>query len=91
MSRVSFSRPSSLELTSSCRATESFLHDTSAVEERKSLDAFIRQAFPTLTSTLAKVPKKEGSPRVLVIAGAALRVADLCRCVRSEWTAHTPC
>lgn len=58
---------------------ESFLHDTSAVTERKSLETFIRQAFPTLSSTLAKVPKKEGCPRVLVIAGAALRVADLCR------------
>lgn len=38
-------------------------------------------AIPTLPSTLAKPPKKAGSPRVLVIAGAALRVADLCRFV----------
>lgn len=27
------------------------------------------------------MPKATGSPRIIVVAGAALRVADLCRCV----------
>ena len=34
-----------------------------------------------MPSTLAKVPKQTGNPRVLVLSGAALRVADLCRSV----------
>ncbi|KDE06532.1 hypothetical protein MVLG_03181 [Microbotryum lychnidis-dioicae p1A1 Lamole] len=57
---------------------ESFLLDAPTVA-RTSLLAFIREAIPTLPATLAKPTKKEGSPRILVIAGAALRVADLCR------------
>ena len=60
---------------------ESYLLDTSSVPatSRTNLETYIRAAFPTLPNTLAKPPKKEGSPRILVIAGAALRVADLCR------------
>ncbi|ORY41450.1 U3-containing 90S pre-ribosomal complex subunit-domain containing protein [Leucosporidium creatinivorum] len=64
------------------RLPESYLIDTSSTTERTNLQAFLRAAFPTLPNTLAKVPKKEGSPRLLVIAGAALRVADLCREVK---------
>lgn len=40
-------------------------------------------ALPTACNTLAKMPKATGSPRIIVVAGAALRVADLCRCVRA--------
>ncbi|KAK4700363.1 protein CMS1, partial [Phenoliferia sp. Uapishka_3] len=64
------------------RLTESMFLDTSHVTERGSLLDFIKQAIPTLPSTLAKPPKKAGSPRVIVVAGAALRVADLCREVK---------
>ena len=38
-------------------------------------------ALPVPCNTLAKMPKATGSPRIIVVAGAALRVADLCRCV----------
>lgn len=44
-------------------------------------------ALPTQCNTLAKMPKSTGSPRVIVLAGAALRVADLCRCA-FESTSH---
>ncbi|KAL8281024.1 hypothetical protein RQP46_006703 [Phenoliferia psychrophenolica] len=64
------------------RLAELMFLDTSSVTERDSLLAFIKQAIPTLPSTLAKPTKKAGSPRVIVIAGAALRVADLCREVK---------
>lgn len=70
----------------SLRRAESYLVDTSATTSRSNLEAFIRASFPTLPTTLAKPPKKEGSPRLLVLAGAALRVADLCRyvCARAS-------
>ncbi|KAK4058864.1 Protein cms1 [Microbotryomycetes sp. JL221] len=69
---------SAIELTD-LRIPQSFIQDTSHVNERDNLEQFIRKALPTMPSTLAKVPKAEGAPRILVIAGAALRVADLCR------------
>ena len=48
-------------------------------------------ALPTACNTLAKMPKATGSPRIIVVAGAALRVADLCRCVtRSAAPCRTP-
>ncbi|SCV69292.1 BQ2448_2312 [Microbotryum intermedium] len=56
----------------------SFILDAPTVA-RTSLLSYIREAMPTTPATLAKPIKKEGSPRILVIAGAALRVADLCR------------
>lgn len=58
---------------------ESMITDTSSIIERTDFAEFIRSAIPGLSSTLSKPPKKPGSPRVIVIAGAALRVADLCR------------
>jgi hypothetical protein len=42
---------------------------------------FLPTALPVPCNTLAKMPKATGSPRIIVVAGAALRVADLCRCV----------
>ncbi|KAI5479298.1 DEAD/DEAH box type DNA/RNA helicase [Pseudohyphozyma bogoriensis] len=68
------------------RITESMILDTSEVTDRTTLAGFIRSAVPTLPSTLAKPPKKPGSPRVIVVAGAALRVADLCREVKTYKT-----
>lgn len=38
-----------------------------------------RTALPALAGKLGKKSKKNGSPRLLALAGAALRVADLCR------------
>ncbi|KAM0755310.1 hypothetical protein T439DRAFT_344541 [Meredithblackwellia eburnea MCA 4105] len=64
------------------RLVESMFQDTSSISDRKSLYEFIKTALPTLPATLAKPPKKMGSPRVIVVAGAALRVADLCREVK---------
>uniref|UniRef100_A0A0K3CDL4 FGENESH: predicted gene_7.40 protein n=1 Tax=Rhodotorula toruloides TaxID=5286 RepID=A0A0K3CDL4_RHOTO len=44
--------------------------------------------LPTACNTLAKMPKAAGSPRIIVLAGAALRVADLVRDVK-EFKAKT--
>ncbi|GAA6060132.1 hypothetical protein JCM10212_001429 [Sporobolomyces blumeae] len=65
------------------RISQSMIHDTSSVATRDSLLAFMKEAFPVACNTLAKMPKATGSPRVIVLAGAALRVADLCRDVKS--------
>jgi len=35
-----------------------------------------------LTDLVSKLPKTNGTPKILVVAGAALRVADLCRDLR---------
>ncbi|GAA6000802.1 uncharacterized protein JCM10292_006434 [Rhodotorula paludigena] len=73
---------SALELDEQ-RISQSFIQDTSAVSTRDSLLAFMKEALPTACNTLAKMPKATGSPRIIVVAGAALRVADLCRDVKS--------
>ncbi|GAA5990173.1 hypothetical protein JCM11641_004244 [Rhodosporidiobolus odoratus] len=66
------------------RISQSMILDTSSVplEKRKNLDEFLREALPTATQTLLKLPKARGSPRILVLSSAALRVADLCREVK---------
>ncbi|TNY23607.1 U3-containing 90S pre-ribosomal complex subunit-domain containing protein [Rhodotorula diobovata] len=73
---------SALELDEQ-RISQSMIHDTATVEARDSLLAFMKEALPTACNTLAKMPKATGSPRIIVVAGAALRVADLCRDVKS--------
>ncbi|KPV75847.1 uncharacterized protein RHOBADRAFT_52866 [Rhodotorula graminis WP1] len=65
------------------RISQSMILDTATVEARDSLLAFMKEALPTTCNTLAKMPKATGSPRIIVVAGAALRVADLCRDVKS--------
>ncbi|GAA5845633.1 hypothetical protein JCM9279_006055 [Rhodotorula babjevae] len=65
------------------RISQSMILDTATVEARDSLLAFMKEALPTACNTLAKMPKATGSPRIIVVAGAALRVADLCRDVKS--------
>ncbi|KAM0792266.1 hypothetical protein ACM66B_004958 [Microbotryomycetes sp. NB124-2] len=79
--RKALTKMSSMEL-SDLRIPQSFLLDTSSITNRDNLEKFIREALPTMPSTLAKVPKIEGAPRIVVVAGAALRVADLCREVK---------
>ncbi|GAA6051858.1 hypothetical protein JCM3770_005501 [Rhodotorula araucariae] len=73
---------SALELDEQ-RITQSMIQDVASVEGRDSLLAFMKEALPTACNTLAKMPKATGSPRIVVVAGAALRVADLCRDVKS--------
>lgn len=80
--RAALPNLSALELDEQ-RISQSMILDTSSVTERDSLLAFMKQALPTQCNTLAKMPKATGSPRIIVIAGAALRVADLCRDVKS--------
>ncbi|GAA5900820.1 hypothetical protein JCM6882_007673 [Rhodosporidiobolus microsporus] len=65
------------------RISQSMIFDTSSVTNRKTLLDFMKEALPTPCNTLAKMPKATGSPRIIVVAGAALRVADLCRDVKS--------
>ncbi|GAA5833862.1 hypothetical protein JCM11251_005990 [Rhodosporidiobolus azoricus] len=65
------------------RISQSMILDTSSVTSRKTLLEFMKEALPTQCNTLAKMPKATGSPRIIVVAGAALRVADLCRDVKS--------
>ncbi|BGO89388.1 hypothetical protein NBRC10512_006305 [Rhodotorula toruloides] len=64
------------------RISQSMILDTSSVTARDSLRAFMKEALPTACNTLAKMPKAAGSPRIIVLAGAALRVADLVRDVK---------
>ncbi|GAA5882709.1 hypothetical protein JCM1840_001382 [Sporobolomyces johnsonii] len=65
------------------RISQSMIMDTSSVSTRDSLLGFMKAALPTACTTLGKMPKATGSPRIIVCAGAALRVADLCRDVKS--------
>ncbi|GAA5877531.1 hypothetical protein JCM16303_003366 [Sporobolomyces ruberrimus] len=73
---------SSLELDE-MRLNQTMIQDTSSVTTREDLLAFMKEALPTACTTLGKLPKAHGSPRIIVLSGAALRVADLCRQVKS--------
>ncbi|KWU41719.1 hypothetical protein RHOSPDRAFT_22486 [Rhodotorula sp. JG-1b] len=86
--RAALPNLSALELDEQ-RISQAMILDTSSVTERDSLLAFMKQALPTQCNTLAKMPKATGSPRIIVIAGAALRVADLCRYARSSFKIKT--
>ncbi|GAA6003176.1 hypothetical protein JCM10207_001786 [Rhodosporidiobolus poonsookiae] len=81
--RRAMSKLSALELDE-VRISESMILDTSSVpkDSRRSLLTFLKEALPTACQTLLKLPKAPGSPRVLVLSSAALRVADLCREVK---------
>lgn len=61
----------------------SFLLDSTSVaaESRASLALFVPAACPDVLAALKTAPAKPASPVVIVLGGAALRVADLCRCV----------
>ncbi|GAA5910202.1 uncharacterized protein JCM6883_001110 [Sporobolomyces salmoneus] len=65
------------------RLNQSMIQDTSTVTTRDDLLEFMKAALPTACTTLAKLPKAHGSPRIIVLSGAALRVADLCRQVKT--------
>ncbi|GAA93438.1 uncharacterized protein L969DRAFT_104787 [Mixia osmundae IAM 14324] len=68
----------------SCRVSERCLQDTSAFadEAYASLTSFIRAFAASHLASLSKLPKSKGSPRIIVLAGAALRAADLTRALR---------
>lgn len=59
---------------------ESHLMDTTSIEARKSLKDFIASASKLKKEDL-KLAKssKAGSPRLLIVSGAALRSADVVR------------
>ncbi|BGP13638.1 hypothetical protein JCM10213_007815 [Rhodosporidiobolus nylandii] len=61
------------------RISQSMIQDTSSCTSRKTLAEFLKAALPTQVQTLSKPPKAPGSPRLIVLSAAALRVADLCR------------
>ncbi|GAA5830231.1 hypothetical protein JCM3766R1_002833 [Sporobolomyces carnicolor] len=65
------------------RLNQTMIQDTSSVSNRDDLLAFMKEALPTACTTLGKLPKAHGSPRIIVLSGAALRVADLCRQVKT--------
>jgi hypothetical protein len=59
---------------------ETYLLDTSTFEDRTSLNTFITATTRLKTNDLqAEKANKPGSPKILVVSGAALRVADVVR------------
>ncbi|KAL4067559.1 U3-containing 90S pre-ribosomal complex subunit-domain containing protein [Scleroderma citrinum] len=66
---------------------ETSIVDTSSWTESRPLDClveFIIKVLPTLHKRLAQKSKVAGSPTLLFIAGAALRVADVTRILKSR-------
>jgi len=63
------------------RLPEFFFQDVSSfgLDQRKTLSGLLSAVSLDLANTLGKPSKVSGSPRVIVLAGAALRVIDICR------------
>ncbi|EIW85250.1 hypothetical protein CONPUDRAFT_117946 [Coniophora puteana RWD-64-598 SS2] len=69
------------------RIPETSIVDTTQWTGSRSLDKlpdFIIQVLPTLVTRLSQRSKSEGSPTLLFICGAALRVADAVRVLRDK-------
>ncbi|QRV86722.1 U3 containing 90S pre-ribosomal complex subunit [Ceratobasidium sp. AG-Ba] len=65
--------------------SESYLVDTTQFTTERThatLSDFISATCPNLAARIAQRPKHHGAPTAIVIAGAALRVADLTRALR---------
>ncbi|KZT11479.1 uncharacterized protein LAESUDRAFT_642058 [Laetiporus sulphureus 93-53] len=86
MQAKAFSKMTSIEL-SDVQIPESSIVDTTQWVESKNLDRlveFISKVLPTLHTRLSQRPKSSGSPTLIFVAGAALRVADITRALRDE-------
>ncbi|KAL5529067.1 hypothetical protein ACEPAG_5041 [Sanghuangporus baumii] len=82
----SFSKLSSVELDD-MRIPENAIVDTSAWTAPRTLDQlpdFIAKMVPTLKTRLAQKSKDNSAPTLLFISGAALRVADATRILKSK-------
>ncbi|KAL5511818.1 CMS1 [Sanghuangporus vaninii] len=82
----SFSKLSSVELDD-MRIPENAIADTSAWTAPRTLDQlpdFITKMVPTLKTRLAQKSRDNGAPTLLFISGAALRVADATRVLKSK-------
>lgn len=61
---------------------ESHLRDTTSIEDRKSLKSYVTAATGLKAADFKQnTSDKPGSPKVLIVSGAALRVADVVRSV----------
>ncbi|KAL0947145.1 hypothetical protein HGRIS_013273 [Hohenbuehelia grisea] len=77
---------SALELED-MRIPESSIADTSMWDGSRTLDQlvkFITETLPSLRTRLGQKSKSNGSPTLLFIAGAALRVADVTRVLKDK-------
>ncbi|KAL5533293.1 CMS1 [Sanghuangporus sanghuang] len=82
----SYSKLSSVELDD-MRIPENAIVDTSAWTAPRTLDQlpdFVTKMVPTLKTRLAQKSKDNGAPTLLFISGAALRVADATRVLKSK-------
>ncbi|KDQ33539.1 hypothetical protein PLEOSDRAFT_1033067 [Pleurotus ostreatus PC15] len=86
MQAKSFSKMTSIELDD-MRIPASAVSDTRSWTGPRSLDNlvdFICQALPTLHTRLGQKSKSNGSPTLIFVAGAALRVADVTRVLKDK-------
>ncbi|CEL52472.1 Protein CMSS1 OS=Danio rerio GN=cmss1 PE=2 SV=1 [Rhizoctonia solani AG-1 IB] len=79
-----FPKMSQLERDDLVIPESSIVDTTTFTLERtdSSLSEFITSTCPTLASRIAQRPKHHAAPTAIVLAGAALRVADLTRAIR---------
>lgn len=68
--------------------SEHYFVDTEHIQSRKDLKTFIKQATSLTEKELDSSKLTPGSPKLVIVSGAALRVADVVRCVavRLPWT-----
>ncbi|EEB93561.1 hypothetical protein MPER_07761, partial [Moniliophthora perniciosa FA553] len=86
MSRKTFSNLSELELED-LRIPEASIADTTAWTGPKTLDqlsSFIVKVLPALHIRLSQRSKSNGSPTLIFVTGAALRVADVTRILKNK-------
>ncbi|KAK1233004.1 Protein cms1 [Marasmius sp. AFHP31] len=86
MSRKVYTDLSELELED-CRIPESTIVDTTAWTGPRTLDhlcTFILKVLPSLHSRLLMKSKANGAPTLIFVTGAALRVADVTRILKSK-------
>ncbi|KAI0078182.1 hypothetical protein K474DRAFT_1594676 [Panus rudis PR-1116 ss-1] len=86
MQAKTFSKMSSIELAD-MQIPVSSIADTTPWTGSRNLDQlveFITNTLPTLRTRLAQRPKSNGTPTLMFIAGAALRVADVTRKLKDK-------
>ncbi|KAK7043660.1 Protein cms1 [Paramarasmius palmivorus] len=86
MARKTFTDLSELELED-LRIPESSIADTTAWTGPRTLDqlaAFIMKVLPALHTRLSQKSKSNGAPTLIFVTGAALRVADVTRILKSK-------
>ncbi|ESK93005.1 hypothetical protein Moror_8908 [Moniliophthora roreri MCA 2997] len=86
MSRKTFSKLSQLELED-LRIPETSIADTTTWTDLRTLDqlsSFIVKVLPALHIRLSQRSKSNGSPTLIFVTGAALRVADVTRILKSK-------